>query len=327
MSESIRRVAVTGAAGYIGSHLIQRLEREDVIERVLAIDIRPLSRKHTSKVMFRQRDVTAPMAETLAENDIQAVVHLAFVLDPGRNRAAIQRVNVGGTANVLDACAQAGVQHLLYLSSTTVYGAHPDNPPLLTEESPVRPVKGFQYGEDKARCETLLDQFTQQHSGFTATVLRAPPVMGPNTDNFIAQAFSKPFLVGVKGYDPPMQFLHEEDLTEVMCLSLRGEIGPGVYNVAGDGAIRWSEVDGIFGRKVINLPAPLLYGLTGVTWSLRLQSDSPACGLNFIRYRWTASAEKIKRELGVELRYSSKEAWEAFVRRQEEPVPANEPPG
>ena len=316
MSELIRRVAVTGAAGYIGSQLIERLEREESIERVLALDVRPLRREHTPKVVFRQWDVTSPMAEALAQSNIEAVVHLAFILDPGHNRAANQRVNVEGTANVLDACAQAGVQHLLYLSSTTVYGAHPDNPPLLTEDSPVRPVKGFQYGEDKARCEALLDQFTQRHSGFTATVLRAPPVMGPNADNFISGAFSKPFLVAVMGYDPPMQFLHEDDLAEIMCLCLGAKMGSGVYNVAGDGAIRWSEVAGIFGRKVINLPASLLYGLTSLTWDLRLQSDSPACGLDFIRYRWTAGADKIKRALGVELRYSSKEAWEAFARRQ-----------
>jgi UDP-glucose 4-epimerase len=255
------------------------------------------------------------MVSLLAEHGIEAVVHLAFVLSPGHSRAAAQRINVGGAASVLDACHHAGVRHILCLSSSTVYGAHPDNPPMLTEDSPMRPVGGFQYGEDKTLVEMLIRDFNRRHPEVATTVLRACPVMGPNADNFVTQAFSKPFLVGIKGCDPPMQFLHEDDLTEVMTICLlRGAVG--VYNLAGEGTITWSEAASIFGRKLVYLPAPLLYGLTGASWNLRLQSDSPACGLDFIRYRWTVSTEKVQRELDVQFKHSSKEAWEAFAARE-----------
>ena len=110
---------------------------------------------------------------------------------PGHNRDAIERINVGGTANVLDACAEAGLSHILYLSSTSVYGAHPENPALLTEESPTRPVKGFQYSEDKVRSEGLINEYTRRSPDFKAAILRVCPIMGPNADNFIAHAFSK----------------------------------------------------------------------------------------------------------------------------------------
>ena len=313
MSNTIRRVAVTGAAGYIANSLIQRIELDDAIEQVLAIDLRPPSRQYTSKVVFHQGDVTAPMADLLSEHGIEALVHLAFILSPGHNRQAIRRVNVGGTTNVLNACVQAGVQHILHLSSTTVYGAHPDNPPMLTEESPVRPVSGFQYGEDKARTEVALAQFTREHPTLAATVLRSCPVMGPSTDNFIARAFSKPFLLGVRGHDPPMQLIHEEDLADIMRLCLAQRVS-GIYNVAGDEPIPWSEMAGMFGRKLIMLPAPIVYGLTGATWTLRLQKDSPACGLDFVRYRWTVSTEKIQRDLGVSFQYSSREALQDYVK-------------
>ena len=320
------RVAVTGASGYVGSGLIARLDRDDAIERVLAMDVRPLPRQHSAKVVFQQHDVAEPMAGLLGDNQIEAVVHLAYLLNPSHNSKATQRVNVGGMASVLDACAQAGVQHILYLSSTTVYGAHPDNPPLLTEASPVRPIKGFRYGEGKAQAEAMLTDFTRRYPTFTATILRACPVMGPNADNFISRAFSKPFLVGVRGYDPPMQLIHEDDLAEILYLCLMTRPS-GVYNVAGDGTVRWSEMASIFGRRLINLPAPIIYGLTDLTWALRLQGDSPACGLDLIRYGWTASTEKIKRDLGVSFRHSSREAWEAFVRRQAQPAPVNQTGG
>ena len=70
----------------------------------------------------------------------------------------------------------------------------------------------------------------------------------------------------------------------------------------------------IAGRRLVKLPAPLIYGLTSATWSLRLQRDSPAAGLDFVRYRWTVSTDKIKGKLGFKSSYSSRETWEAFVK-------------
>ncbi|MDP6402106.1 MAG: SDR family oxidoreductase [SAR202 cluster bacterium] len=317
MSSARRRVAITGAAGYVGRGLVERLEREDSVERILAMDVRPPGGPHGPKVVFRIHDVTAPMAEMLEENGIDAVVHLAFLLNPSRDRAAAERVNVGGASNVLEACRRAGVRQLVYLSSTTVYGAHADNPPLLSEKSPIRPVKGFQYGEHKANVEELLARHQGRNPDFTVAVLRGCPVMGPNADNFISRAFSQPFLVGIRGSDPPMQLIHEDDQTDLLTHCLLQRVS-GVYNVAGDGVIRWSAMARLFGKRRINLPAPFLYGLTGLTWKLRLQGYSPACGLDFIRYPPNVSCDKVKSELGVSFRYSSEDAWMAFVQRQRE---------
>ena len=315
MSSPVRRVAVTGASGYLGDGLMRHLEAEDEIERILAIDIRQPRRPHAPKVVFQHHDVARPMPDLFSAHGIDSVVHLAYILNPGHDRAANRRVNVGGAANVLEACEAAGVRHVLYLSSTSVYGAHPDNPRLLTEESPVRPVEGFQYSEDKAESEALITEFVRQHPDCAAAILRVCPVMGPNADNFIARAFSKPFLVAARGYDPPMQFIHEDDLADVVRLCLLRQVS-GLYNVGGDGYILWSEMVRVFGRRMIRLPARLLYRLIGLAWNLRLQRDSPPCGLDMVRHPWIASAEKIKRELGISFRYSSMDAWDAFAGQQ-----------
>ena len=292
---------------------MRSLERQEGIEGILAIDVRSLDRTYTPKVVFQQYDVTQPMSDLLAEHRIDAVVHLAFVLAPGHNRSAIRRINVGGTANVLEASKEAGVRHIVLLSSTTVYGAHPDNAQQLTEDSPARPVDGFQYGEDKAACEELVDKLLRDQPSISATVLRSCPALGPTADNFISRAFARPFLVRVSGYDPPMQFVHEDDMAGVVVQCLLQRV-PGVYNVAGDGTVKWSEMAALFGRRLLDLPGPLLYGLTGVAWKLRLQGQSPACGLDFIKYPWTVSTEKIKRELGVTFQYTSREAWSDYAR-------------
>ena len=113
-----------------------------------------------------------------------------------------------------------------------------------------------------------------------------------------------------------MQFLHEDDLENILAYCLLNRVS-GIYNVGGRGSISWKEMVELSGRKLIELPSPILYGLTSLSWKLRLQNESPPSGLDFIRYNWNASTDKIQRELGIEIKYSSKEAWEAFVNRSQ----------
>lgn len=312
------RVAVTGAAGYLGRLLIRRLERCDGVERILATDIRAAPPgEFSDKVAFVQHDIRAPIGGMFAERGIDAVAHLAFVIRAGRDERAVRGVNIGGLANALEGCANSGVQRLLYLSSATVYGAHPDNPPLLTEASPLRPLSGFAYSDAKVEAESLLTDFAARHPDVGVCILRACPILGARADNFIAHNLARRLSVAVRGYDPPMQFLHEDDAADVMANCLLGGVA-GIYNIGGRGGIRRSEMAAIAGGRLLQLPAALLYGLTGVAWRLGLQSSSPSCGLNFIRYSWAVSSDKLKREHGLIARYSSREAWTAFAggRRQ-----------
>ena len=314
MTEPIRRLAVTGAAGYIGRKLVSALESDSRIEKVLAIDILPMDGQTSSRVSFLRHDITRPFAAALSDHGIEALVHLAFLLNPSLDRLRSKRVNVDGARQAFHSCAEAGVGHVVYLSSSTVYGAYPDNPTELTEEHPMRPVSGFRYGEDKAAVEGLLIDFTRRNPRLTASILRACPVMGPSADNFIAAAFSKPFLVGVSGHDPEMQLCHEDDVVEVIraCTLSRSE---GIYNVAGGGTILWSEMVRSMGRRLVRLPAWIIYPLTDLTWRLRLQRDSPAVGLDFIRYPWVVSTAKLRQDLGFGQMRTSREAWDSFVRR------------
>ncbi|MXY45175.1 MAG: NAD-dependent epimerase/dehydratase family protein [Dehalococcoidia bacterium] len=315
MSEKSRRIAVTGASGYVGTVLIRELvERKDV-DGILAIDVREPRQDLGGKVSFVRQDVSEPFPGLFAEHEIDTAVHLAYLLRQGRNREANRRVNVGGTRNTIEACRRGDVERIVYLSSTSVYGAHPDSPQALTEQMPARPVAGFQYSEDKLASEGLLDEYASETTGAGVCILRCCPVMGANADNFIANAFDKPFLVAVSGASPPMQLIHEEDMVRCMTLATMGD-AEGLYNLAGRGSISWDEMAGARGRRVVSLPAWLLYPLTQLTWSLRLQSDSPAMGLDMIRYPWSASTEKIEREMGFRPRYSSKDAWDAYVERR-----------
>ncbi len=300
------RVAVTGAAGSIGSKFVERLAASDDVDGIVAFDALPVGAAHPKVAAFQQ-DIRQPIADILREYGVDAVVHLAFLLRPGRNREAVRRVNVGGTAQVVRGCQAAGVRRLLYLSSTTVYGPHPGDPQPYTEASPVRPVRGFQYAEDKAATELMLEAFAADNPATCVTVLRGCPVMGPRSENFVTEAFSKVVLVSILGSDPPMQFIHEDDLQEALELCLLEPV-PGVFNVTGEGAVAFSEIARVAGRRSIAVPAPVLAALTQATWTLRLQSDSPASGLAMARWPWVASNDKLTRETGFRPRYTSREA-------------------
>ena len=318
MGDGSRRIAVTGAAGYIGAMLTRRLAERQEVTLVLAIDVREPPAPFGGRVTFIRQDVSKPFPRLFAEHGVDTVVHLAYLMRQGRDREANRRVNVGGAKNTLDACVEGGVGRIVYLSSASVYGARPDNPPALDEDAPPRPIPGFQYSEDKLQSERLVANFASASPDATACILRSCPVMGPNADNFIARAFRKPFLVAVSGANPPMQLVHEDDLARCLELAALGGIG-GLYNVAGDGEIRWRDMAAALGRPVISLPAWLLYPATQLAWILRLQSDSPAAGLDFIRYPWIVSAQRIERGLGFRPRHSSREAWGAYANRTRTP--------
>ena len=331
------RAAVTGAAGYIGGRLIRRLETDETVASILALDVRTPSRAFSGKTAFSRLDVSEPFPDLFRERGINSVVHLAFALAPPRDydstpqamlRAparsyyrmagavedAAWRVNVRGALNALDACANADVRHILYLSSASIYGARPDNPAFMTEDRRPNPNPGFRYSEDKLVADSLMSGFSKRGSSIPVAVLRACPVVGPNADNFIADAFRKPILPMMGDNDPEMQFIHEDDLINAMvrCLKLRTD---GVYNAAADGTIRWSRMAEMMGRRTLRLPPSAWRGLTSASWRLRLQSVSPPAGLDFITYPWTVNASKIKRTLGIEFRYSSCEAWRSYAEK------------
>ena len=312
MGEGLRRIAVTGASGYIGTLLIRRLEESDAVGGILALDVREPAPRFGNSVKFVRQDVSQPFPELFADHDIDTVVHLAYLLRQGRDREANRRVNVDGATHTLEACRRAGVRRVVYLSSTSVYGAHPDNPEALTEDMPARPVAGFQYSEDKLKSEKLIARFAADSPGLNACVLRCCPVMGPNADNFIARAFDKPFQIAVSGANPPMQLIHEDDMVRCLEVAVLGNAA-GLYNLAGSGSIGWREMASARGRRVFSMPPWLLYPATQLTWALRLQSDSPALGLDMVRHPWIANTGKIEREMGFRPRFSSREAWEAFI--------------
>ena len=307
-------VAVTGSAGYIGFRLLRELESMQSLTKLVAIDLKPLPKPlhniHTHRV-----DIKRPLSRVFQMDSIDTMVHLAFDLREGRNvREAedIESDNLFGLKNVLRECRRARVKNFIYLSSHTVYGAYPDNPVPITEESKPRPMEGFQYSRSKDLSEKMLQEFADENPDMNVTVLRCCVVLGPGGTNHVTQAFQKPFLLKVAGYDPPMQFIHTTDLARILAI-MSVEPKPGIFNLASDGTVRYSEMAKIMGRRLVSLPSPMAYRLVQLSWNLGIQKEASSVGLNFIRYPIIMATGKIKEATGYRFYYSAREAVTAYA--------------
>ena len=308
------RYVVTGGSGYIGSRLVDRLVQRDDTERVLICDVRP-PRTYRPKAEYRQLDVrdATGACEVLRAERPDALVHLAFVLNPIHDERTMYEIDVGGTSNVLEAAAAAEVPHVLVTSSATAYGAFPDNPVPLTEDDPVRGVPDFEYARDKAESDRLCQLWALQNPERTMTIVRPCIVFGPSVDNYILRLWIKqPFQADFGGPDVPMQFVHEDDVVEALVRLLDGGHA-GAYNLAGEGTITLRECAERIGLKRRRVPQALYWRLASALWRLRL-SETPPGNLHFALHPWVVSTDRLKSALDWQPRHTTRETFDITMR-------------
>ena len=310
-----RVVAVTGASGYIGTRLLRILENDGGLGKIVAIDTRPPVAPVHNMAAYRM-NVADTIGDVLSSHKVSTLVHLAFVARRGRNRretAEVREANLNILNQVLDDCLKSSVDHVIYLSSHTVYGARADNPIPLTVNAPVRPSSGFSYGYDKYLAEQRLGEFARRHEDVAVTVLRTCVVLGPTGGDHLASGMFRRLLLGVANANPPMQFVYEDDLARVMAIFIKRRL-PGLFNVAGDGVVFYNEVAQVMEGTVIRLPSFLAYPVAQLTWNLGAQRDAPAAGLDFVRYPIVMSTTGLHHATGYRFRHTSLDAVTSFIR-------------
>lgn len=308
------RYLITGGSGYIGSRLVERLSERPDTERILICDVRP-PRVFRPGVSFTQLDVrdAAAVRSAIGSERPDAVIHLAFILNPMHDEAAMYEIDVGGTHNVLEACSAADVGQVMVTSSSTAYGAFPDNPVPLTEDHPVRGVPDFEYARDKAESDRLCQLWALKHPDRVMTIVRPCIVFGPNVDNYIVRLWTnQPFQADFGLPDHGLQFVHEDDVVDALVVLL-DDRAAGAFNVAGDGVVPGTELAEIVGLPRRKVPLKVAWRLASVMWKLR-RSETPPGNLHFAIHPWIVSNEKLKRETSWRPRYTSRETFEITMR-------------
>lgn len=242
-------IAVTGAAGAVGRRLVDALLDDPTVERVVAIDIRPIASRTGGDgpdLVGLRLDVTVDDPGP-AFDGVDTVVHL--VEDPARRndpRAVAQAL-----ARVLEAASANGCTHAVLLSSALVYGARPDNPVPITENQPVDPIPELGYAVAKAGLEATALAWAER-TGSTLALLRPAAALAEGDSSWIGSALRAAHTVRAEQLDPPVQFLHLDDLASALALAATNGLD-GPYNVAPDGWIGADEFRALRGESQVRI--------------------------------------------------------------------------
>ncbi|MBC7247308.1 MAG: NAD-dependent epimerase/dehydratase family protein [Actinobacteria bacterium] len=307
-------VAVTGCSGYIGSRLLHYMDGSDRVSRILGIDLNP-PRYQTPKMDFHRLDVRDPrLADLFVRNEVEKVVHLAFIVNPLHDDGLMHDIDVNGTRNVLAATAACGAGHLVIASSSSAFGAFPDNPEWLTEKDHPRRMTNYTYASDKYEVEMICRLFKDDHPGVKVALVRPCIVYGPNVDNYLSRFIVRlPFLPAVGDDRPEMQFVHEDDAAEVFMRVLELE-EEGFFHACGEGTVNVKEIAELAGKRIIPLPPAVAYPAVDLLWKLRAPLiEGPSGMLDFIRYRWTISDTLTREVLGLGPRRSSRDVVRLMI--------------
>ncbi|HHS97143.1 MAG TPA: NAD-dependent epimerase/dehydratase family protein [Chloroflexi bacterium] len=312
----MRVVAVTGASGYVGGLLVARLIADPEVEEVLTLDLHPPHHAVPEGVTFYRRDICEPgLGDLLRRHRVEGLVHAAFVLHATpRQLAWMERSNLQGTANVLRAAVEARVKRVVVLSSTTVYGAWPDNPVPLTEAHPPRPNPDYPYGVHKGRLEEMCRALEEDHPEIACAVLRPPGIVGPHFHGPLADLWRRRWAILIDGGRAPGQFVHEADVVDLILRALRAG-ARGVFNATPDDWLPWREIWTQAGKQPLNLPWPVARRFFGLVWRLGLfEGATHPAQVGLARFPFVASNERARRELGWRPRRSTVEAIRTFTR-------------
>jgi UDP-glucose 4-epimerase len=318
-TEREMRVLITGAAGYIGQQLLNQLAIQHPQWTLIAADIRPQSRaglKLNIEPVLLDISNSAAVASCVATWLPQVIVHLASVVTPppGMSEEQLHAIDVGGTQSLIQAAAAHGVEQLIVTSSGAAYGYDPQNAEWLDEDQPLRGHAQFAYAKHKREVELLLAEARAQHPQLKQLVLRPGTILGKQVNNQITELFKKSSVLGIRGSDSRFVFIWDQDVVDIICRGLRQQ-SAGIFNLAGDGALSLKEIAELLGKPYRPLPAWLIRAALRVLKPLGLSPYGPE-QVDFLRYRPVLSNRRLKQDFGFSPRYSSREAFLAFLRAQ-----------
>lgn len=312
--EQPRCVAFTGIDTYFGRRLIDRLAARLGPLRLVGLDTHdppnPTPPMHFHRVDLTRPGVGAQIAEILVKEQVDALVHLAFKQAPSTDQDADHEVEVAGSLEVLNAVAEAGTRRFVLPSTTMCYGPHLENPQQLREDAELRGHEGAHWVSNRVHVEHAVARFRESTPTCDVTVLRHCWIMGPRFVDPYVRYFDAHWVPTVLGYDPLLQFVHEDDLVDVIEKAIF-ESHPGVFNVVGEGVLPLSGYLRLADKRNLALPKLLLARIPGSPISLS-SADSEDGFYDYLKYLWVASGERLRAEFGS-LAYTSREAWSAMV--------------
>ena len=276
------QVVVTGATGNVGTSVVRALAADPEVDSILG-----LARRRPALEVPKTRWATADVVSTdLAEHfrGADAVVHLAWLIQPSRDSAKLRAGNVEGSARVFAAVARAGVPALVYASSVGAYSPGPTDR-AVDESWPTHGVPTSFYSRHKAEVERLLDAFEAEHSAVRVVRLRPGLIFSRDAASGIRRLFAGPLLPralvrpGLVPFVPALpglrfQAVHSHDVGDAYRRAVLSS-ARGAFNVAAEPVLDAPELGRLLGARAVSLPPRPLRAVVDASWRLRLQPTPP----------------------------------------------------
>lgn len=308
------RILVTGASGFLASHLIRALQERGHTVRALVRPSSDTTRLEQASVDIHSGDVRLPETLAGAMREVDAVFHLAAAIGVRRPLRDYHAVNVTGTENVCRAAQAAGVKRLVHVSSTSVYKQGLGVP--VDETAPLAPPPD-PYAVTKAAGDSLVQRLIAEEQ-LPASIVRTTTIFGPGDDlNFgrIAQRLlaGTSIVIGSGGNRVPVAFV--DDVVQGLLLVLEHEAAGEIYNITDDRCPTQAELlqeiaDQVGARPPrIHVPYRLLYGAAYLAERLAHATRSERAvvtrfGVLLYGADNRFAIDKARRELGYEPRVS-----------------------
>jgi UDP-glucose 4-epimerase len=276
------RVVVVGASGNVGTSVLAALGEEAAVDEILGV-ARRLPELVLPKVRWRAADITRDDLAGIFRG-AGAVIHLAWAIQPSRDEAAMERINVLGSRRVFAAVAEAGVDVLAYASSVGAYSPGPKDR-RVDESWPVNGISSSYYSRHKAAVERLLDAFEAESPRVRVVRMRPGLIFKSEAASEIRRLFIGPFLpsFAVRSSWIPVvprisrlrfQAVHSLDVGEAFRQAVVRDVS-GAFNLAAEPAIGSGELAALLHARQVGLSPRLLRAAADLSWRLRLQ-PSPA---------------------------------------------------
>ncbi len=276
------RVVVTGASGNVGTSVLAALADEPAVDSVLGI-ARRRPRLEFPKTTWVQANVATDDLEPHFRG-ADAVVHLAWLIQPSRDLAMLRATNVDGSRRVFEAAARAGAGTLVHASSVGAYSPGPKDR-AVDESWPTNGIRSSFYATHKAEVERLLDSFERDNPSMRVVRLRPGLIFKREAATEIRRLFAGPFLpnvllrpslIPVVPRTPRLRFqaVHSLDVGDAYRRALL-EQARGPFNIAAEPVLDPDELGRLLHARPVPVPASMLRAAALATWKLRLQPSPP----------------------------------------------------
>ncbi|HWT23995.1 MAG TPA: NAD-dependent epimerase/dehydratase family protein [Solirubrobacteraceae bacterium] len=299
------RIVVTGATGNVGTSVVAALAADSRVTEIVGL-ARRLPRLEAPRTRWVQADVvTSRLADHFAGAD--AVIHLAWLIQPSRDEATLEAVNVTGSRRVFEAAAEAGVGALVHASSIGAYSRGPSGRPV-DETWPTDGTPTSFYARHKAAAERALDEIEGSASHMRVVRLRPALIFKRGAASEIRRLFAGPLLPSKlvrPGLLPVLplpaglvvQAVHADDVAEAYRLAAIDERARGAYNVAADPVLDAATLGRVLGARTVPVPVRAVRAAADLAWRAHLQPTPPGW-LDMGMAVPVMSTRRIREELG-----------------------------